>query len=84
MVPPHSNPSNQYSQAIQEISAEIVAQVVIHEEMRLRQAVDVIVIVECILWKYGVLDTLPERMAFHDMCWTKFGLMMLKEGRVVT
>jgi hypothetical protein len=68
---------------MQEISAEIVAQVVIHEEMRLRQAVDVIVIVERILKKYGVLDTPSEKMAFHDMCWEKFGRSM-KEVEVGT
>ena len=77
--------ANPYSEAIQEIAAEIVSEVVIQEEMRLRQAVDVIVIAERILTKYSVLDTPPERMAFHDMCWAKFGQSIsMKEGRVGT
>ena len=43
--------ANPYSEAIQEIAAEIVSEVVIQEEMRLVQAIQLIVLVERILAK---------------------------------
>ena len=68
--------ANPYSEAIQEIAAEIVSEVVIQEEMRLVQAIQLIVLVERILAKYDILDAVQDRIAFHDMCWGKFGRTM--------